>query len=266
MHCSVGLPWIKIHNLLQKVGNERTPKELCLQMLNKIYSLIPYDQALIYFLNDKGKVYDQVLLGVGPKWSKAYLEYYSKIEDSRYSYLKFHEGLKDWSKYGNGEFITDFIKPQRINYSVGYRFYSPDHCIKSIISIDRTSSYGFSQLEMEILSIIQTHIANLHTNLFVAPSANSNCTIFSKSEEPLTKRESEIAGLLCKGMTPIQIGKNLFLSRQTVYKHIANIHKKLNVSNRQELLLKLLNRGGNGDKGLSTAFQAKSLASIPVTR
>lgn len=248
MHSSVGLPWMEIHTLLQKVGNERTPKELCIQMLKKIHSLIPYDQALLYFLNEKGKVYDQVLLGVGSKWSKAYLEYYSKIEDGRYSYFNFNPGLKDWSKYGNGEFITDFIKPQRINYSVGYRFYSQDHCIKSIISIDRTGSFGFSQLEMKILSIIQTHIANLHTNLFVIPPVNSNSALFSKSEEPLTKRESEIAGLLCKGMTPIQISKKLFLSRQTIYKHIANIHRKLSVSNRQELLIKLMNRDENGDK------------------
>ena len=47
--------------------------------------LVPFDQARVYFVNDSGKIYDQVLVGVDRTWSDVYLEYYSRIEGGRYS-------------------------------------------------------------------------------------------------------------------------------------------------------------------------------------
>ena len=40
-------------------------------------------------------------------------------------------------------------------------------------------------------------------------------------------------------MTPAAIARELSISRPTVYRHIANIHGKLAVSNRGELMLRL---------------------------
>jgi DNA-binding CsgD family transcriptional regulator len=40
-------------------------------------------------------------------------------------------------------------------------------------------------------------------------------------------------------MTPSAIARELSISRPTVYRHLANIHVKLAVSNRQELMLRL---------------------------
>lgn len=56
----------------------------------------------------------------------------------------------------------------------------------------------------------------------------------------LTPREREICRLLTQGASPAAIAGKLCVSRPTVYKHIANIHEKLHVTNRQELLLCLL--------------------------
>ena len=36
-------------------------------------------------MNDFGKIYDQVLIGVEQTWSDVYLEDYSRIENGRYS-------------------------------------------------------------------------------------------------------------------------------------------------------------------------------------
>ena len=57
----------------------------------------------------------------------------------------------------------------------------------------------------------------------------------------LTTREAEIAAFLVKGVTPPNISRELCISITTVNKHIANMHAKLNVSTRQELIVKLLN-------------------------
>lgn len=258
MNYSSELPWMKIHDFLLNIENIRDPKEFWVQVIKKIYLLIPYDQARIYFVNDNGEIYDEVLIGVEQRWSDVYLEYYSKIENGRYSIFtkiqndrnsipKLKGSVHDWTNYECNEFITDYIKPQGLNYSLGFGLHNADTFTKSVYSLDRTSRSGYTHEEIGIMSIIQPHLDNLQ-NLFVLALTNSYSNKNPEVQMSLTKRESEIAELLCKGITPINISNKLFLSLPTVYKHIANIHTKLKVSNRQELLLKLINNSRDRNK------------------
>jgi len=50
----------------------------------------------------------------------------------------------------------------------------------------------------------------------------------------LTRREREVLVLIGDGMTNAQVAKTLFVTEQTVKFHLANIYRKLNVSNRTE--------------------------------
>lgn len=61
-----------------------------------------------------------------------------------------------------------------------------------------------------------------------------NCELYQ-----LTKRETEIARLICTGLTHKTIGEALFISEKTVGKHAQNIFEKAKVSNRVELIQKL---------------------------
>ena len=56
----------------------------------------------------------------------------------------------------------------------------------------------------------------------------------------LSKREAEVAALLCQRLTMAEIATKLFINRRTVEFHIANIYEKLKVRNRRELVLKLI--------------------------
>jgi signal transduction histidine kinase/DNA-binding NarL/FixJ family response regulator len=56
----------------------------------------------------------------------------------------------------------------------------------------------------------------------------------------LTSREKDIAKLICNGQTYKAIGSSLFISERTVSKHIQNIFEKFEVSNRIELINKLV--------------------------
>lgn len=55
-------------------------------------------------------------------------------------------------------------------------------------------------------------------------------------EGSLSKRESEVLVLLAKGLTAQQIADSLFISVHTARAHIRNIHSKLNVASRKEIL------------------------------
>ncbi len=51
-------------------------------------------------------------------------------------------------------------------------------------------------------------------------------------ENPLSKRETEILELVSNGYTNPQIAEKLFISYETVRKHVRNIYEKLQVTNR----------------------------------
>ena len=60
---------------------------------------------------------------------------------------------------------------------------------------------------------------------------------------PLTERESEVLGLLSKGLANKQIALSLGISEHTVKFHVSSIYTKLNVTNRTEAVREGL-RGG----------------------
>ncbi|EHQ27516.1 helix-turn-helix domain-containing protein [Mucilaginibacter paludis] len=55
----------------------------------------------------------------------------------------------------------------------------------------------------------------------------------------LTRKETEISGMVCQGMIYRDIADKLFISPRTVDKHIENIFEKVGVTNRVELARKL---------------------------
>ena len=246
---SVELPWMEIHNFLLRIGEIRIPKDLFSHLAGNIGRLVPYDQARVYFMKDNGKVYDIILYGGERYWIEAYFKYYSTIEDGRYSLekrdrhkLNVANRTYDWSNVKDNEFIDGFIKPQGLHHILCMGFHDTSDHLKTICTFERTRERDYSKREISIFEIIQSHLNNLHKNLFVLQERNLANMITDELKQSLTQRESEIIRLICDGLTPANISQRLYISIATVYKHIANIYAKLNVTNRQELILTALNK------------------------
>ena len=71
---------------------------------------------------------------------------------------------------------------------------------------------------------------------------NPPASITADSLEILTKREVEILIALSKGLLYKEIGEELFISSQTVRKHVYHIYEKLHVSNRIQAVNKFFGR------------------------
>ncbi|MBD0377810.1 MAG: response regulator transcription factor, partial [Flavisolibacter sp.] len=54
----------------------------------------------------------------------------------------------------------------------------------------------------------------------------------------ISKREYEVLQLICKGMSTQQIAETLFVSENTVKKHVSNLFLKLDVERRTEAIRK----------------------------
>jgi DNA-binding NarL/FixJ family response regulator len=69
-------------------------------------------------------------------------------------------------------------------------------------------------------------------------------TLEKNNQQPvLTKREKEIVKLVAEGFTNVQIGKQLFISVDTVDTHRKNLYTKLNIKNTALLIRYAIDRG-----------------------
>lgn len=56
----------------------------------------------------------------------------------------------------------------------------------------------------------------------------------------ITKREEEVIKLICEGFTNEEIGENLHISKHTVKKYISSILFKLDLKNRKEVIIHMI--------------------------
>ena len=84
-------------------------------------------------------------------------------------------------------------------------------------------------------------------------------------DSPLTKRETQILGLLARGMSNDDIAQELHISPNTVKVHVRNIFEKMGVQSRTEASIEAVKRGWVEVPGLSTEReQAKPPAWEPL--
>ena len=88
---------------------------------------------------------------------------------------------------------------------------------------------------------MSSQIARKVVNAFQGRS-NAQDQNTGKSISTLSNRENEILELLAKGMLYKEIAARLFISQETVRKHVYHIYEKLHVSNRVEAINKFFGR------------------------
>jgi two-component system, NarL family, response regulator LiaR len=57
-------------------------------------------------------------------------------------------------------------------------------------------------------------------------------------DQILSNREMEVLGLIAEGLNHKEVAEKLFISPETVRKHLNNIYSKLNVNNKIEAINK----------------------------
>lgn len=241
----------QVYHLVLTCGNVHEPRNFAIEILDQVQHLVPFDRACIYFVNENRQINDQYLLGIDKRWVTAYMEYYSKLEDGRYDILKRASekptnttgtaiGIEDWKEEPVTEFIRDYVRPMGIKCTIGFCLNDPDEDIRAMFMLDRKTSCGFSDREIELLQMALPQLNNLYKNFFVYRSSPGNTLDISRAGTTLTRRETEIVTLLCHGFSPSAIAEKLHIAPSTAYKHIEHIYKKFHVSSKQELLVKLL--------------------------
>jgi DNA-binding NarL/FixJ family response regulator len=156
-----------------------------------------------------------------------------------------HE-ITAWGDYSDSEFVADFTRPLRDAYTLtSYKKGMP-----LALSIHR-SFHGatFSDGEGSIMTALYPHINNLYS-CFEKFEGSPQLAVREEEIRELfpliSRREAQVAALLCCRLTTAEIASKLFVSARTVEWHLEQLYLKLDARNRREAISILNHKLSNG--------------------
>ena len=247
------LPWVKINDFLLQVCEARDLNEFNRLVRAHVADLIPHDYPIFSMqrfdgiydsenpadfasgFDKRNQFLDAGLALVGESHAATdYNQFYRFNLPIPHGYFR-HQPFTDFRPFSNTAFFNDFIKPRNIGLILGgwFRSYT--------VVIPRTKpARPFSEQEQSILQIIAPHLENFYNMLSLSVRRHTGDTSVDRSLGGMTRREIDIAGLVALGKTNSEIANDLFISGETVKRHLYNIFGKMKVKNRTQLVRKLL--------------------------
>lgn len=223
------------------------PYAFCGKVAEELYHLIPYAQARVIFLSTTGRIEGSLLYGVQKRiWDDFMYFYRNNSVGSLHSiqeplHISAREKVKvcDWTSREridlSRDFYEEYVKPLRLTYCLGFGLADQENCIRCIISLDRKKLMPYTEDDLRLIRDIRPLLEDCFIDMMLPEPGPFSMEDFMNDQSALTKREKEIAELLCCGSRPKQVAERLGISVTTVYKHVDNIYKKLGISNRHEL-------------------------------
>jgi DNA-binding CsgD family transcriptional regulator len=247
------VPWSRLWDYLAALGRARDREELFRIALDELPRLIPYDVAFACFVDPPADGplprVSAVTADFPERPLRLYLERYFAIDTA---YLRSRRGDRymeqNWSirSLDRDEFTVDFMRGLLgIGMTAGLPIGAGCPPPAMVFGFGRTGSATPKDLERRILELIRPHIENYFAIMNRIPeiSAEDYCAAeLAEGSRLLSRREAEVASLLCKRYRPAEIASRLLVSPRTVERHVEHIYQKLGVRCRRELLGKLLGR------------------------
>ncbi|MGE5552106.1 MAG: LuxR C-terminal-related transcriptional regulator [Bacteroidota bacterium] len=253
--CLRAQEWRQIHDFLVEFGSRFDGGDYCQAALENLAGLVPYDSARMFIKHEASGREEHMLVGITSQNFDAYRKYYHRlnpVDPDLYRDPTRGVTQVDWREYRHTEYVTDFISPQGIRRCAGMLLYDSRQQPVGGLFLNRApNSPQFNRRELAVMGILQiylSHYLSIYTKLANQENSHFHPTELNKSCRLLSKREAEVATLLCHRLTANEIAAKLLISPLTAKKHIENIYGKLGVKSRQELVGKLLGRNVQAER------------------
>lgn len=242
--------WQRLYEVVAICNRSLTPRSFGIDFLEHIGRICPFQQGLMYLIDANHHLMGHYLKNIEERYNRAYLEYYVDSDDGNYNaFVDFREdprcptiNVHNWEKESSQDFIPNYINDRGLKYSAGVSLHDLNGYVRLVISLDRTQDVPFTNQELYHLQLAVELLNNSFKKFFYHGTSWSPIDREYLKNMNVTAREIEVADLMSQGISPANISKILCISQSTTYKHIAHIYAKLGVSNKQELLVKLLGK------------------------
>ena len=223
------IPWKQIYDLSLQCCKYRSTKSFSVSLLREMNRLVPFDEAVVFYLNGNLKITDYYLYNINPKWMSLYLGYYSNADRGAYGLVQRDLDNLDgvyvhqWSFEQSGEVIPDYIRPRNLVSTLGFPMRDATDRIRTIFALDRLSDAPYTDWEIETVRSIRELLKLFHRLLFTCADDEA-AQLTSRTElQTLTPREMEIVNLLEQGITPANIAHILHITVPTTNRQIAEV-------------------------------------------
>lgn len=243
--------WLQINYLVLTMAKQGDIEQLRHVFLEELGNLIPHKKAFFdmgYIRDNSAVFFDPLSLNMTKEELNAY---YDNFQSSDYtawmlpesgpvyyrdSQIISHEARQNTAIYRN------WMKPMGVYYSIGSTLYSSGTLYGSI-TLFRDEQEDFTEEDLFVLQILSEHVTANFVRMYPngikkSPAYNVGGGFAEKYN--ITARESEIIGLIFRGLSNREIGDSLFITENTVKKHVNTVFQKLNVKTRTQLIQLLL--------------------------
>lgn len=240
--------WEKINEIVLQINAEHDIYRLRVAFLESIRELIPHDKSFFDLGTIKGtKVvfFDPATKNIDNGFMLSYFKEYESIDTMFWFFSQDQEDIYRESNYitpamlETSAFYTDWMAPQGIRYGMGSRV-AKGKVLYGSVNLWRSEEKGdFSDEELEILRVLNRHLSLYFYNKYPNGIKRNNANDYSETLihlYSLTDREADVIDLIYQGKSSKEIAKTLFISENTVKKHVYNIFKKMKVSSRSQML------------------------------
>ncbi|WP_281165226.1 helix-turn-helix transcriptional regulator [Liquorilactobacillus sicerae] len=218
--------------------------------MQKLTYLVDYDGGTFYLSNIENdhRLTSPIVYNVDSHFGKKYLQVYNQLD---YSKALMYTGRS--VTYRESDIIDEGKRILTPYYQMFYRSYHFHYSLHSSISYKNhflgvmslfrnEQKENFSQDDIELIELLTTHLENSLYHYFLMEFYSQKKITVSQAVKKfrLTNRQTIILKSLLDGLENNQICENLCITNNTLKKHISNIYKKLNISNRVQLF-KMIN-------------------------
>lgn len=231
------------------------------KVLQTFENLFGYCQSIFWLCDDNNDLFEPITLNIDKYVMDDYLNNFYQLDllvpkynmqkASKQNVIK-NLDLLPPELYEKSVYYNDFMLKYGFYYDVGVFLYDRNS-IKGVLNFVRSKKEKpFSTSDIMCLEVISRFLSQKTSDFpyhsVSAPKENQinplKNKILASSQDlrqpDLTLKEAEILQLVLKGHTNITIASELFISVNTVKRHLQNLYRKFDVSNRTSLCYKIV--------------------------
>ncbi|HIU26020.1 MAG TPA: hypothetical protein IAC50_05980 [Candidatus Copromorpha excrementigallinarum] len=239
--------WYLINSIILDIYSASDKDSMRKRFLERIGFLIPYDKANFFLSDRDGDHYisNSVDVGFDPQYLENYFGNLEKFDFTNWIYesaqnevflltelLSFNERERD-------VYIQNYFRANGMEYAVISSLSHKGLHVGTMTLFRSKKSGDFTFRDKQALSLLKNHLALYLYNHSDAvtpfdPASHRRLSGIA-GRYRLTPRETEILNMLLAGDDIPAICQSLFISKNTLRKHISNIYKKFGVNRRSDL-------------------------------
>lgn len=203
-----------------------------------------FRQSTFWLLDEKYQLHNPLILGVDDSVISTYYNYLDKdiLAPDKLTYMIPRQrvistfDVLTTEEYENSKFYKGYMEKHGF-YSSTVLYLVSGHKLIGLIGLSFSKDDKLlTQNDLMCLEVISRYLGELVDRKFHRYDNESD---YPDTHIPLTPREKEVSLLVKQGCSNKEISQTLYISVNTVKKHVQSLYEKFHVNNRTQLSFKL---------------------------